>query len=31
MRELVEIALFTDDVGAARAFYAELAGAPVAE
>jgi catechol 2,3-dioxygenase-like lactoylglutathione lyase family enzyme len=29
--ELVEIALFTDDVEAARAFYVDLAGAPVAE
>ena len=32
MRELVEVALFTDDVDAARAFYSQLvAAAPVAE
>lgn len=31
MRDLVEIALFTDDVEAARAFYGELTGPPVAE
>ena len=32
MRELVEVALFTDDVDAARAFYSQLvAAAPVAD
>jgi catechol 2,3-dioxygenase-like lactoylglutathione lyase family enzyme len=31
VRDLVEIALFTDDLEAARGFYADLAGAPVAE
>jgi catechol 2,3-dioxygenase-like lactoylglutathione lyase family enzyme len=32
MRELVEVALFSDDVDAARAFYSELVGAtPVAD
>ena len=28
MRELVEVALFTDDVDAARAFYSQLVAAP---
>ncbi len=30
MSDVVEIALFTEDVGAAKAFYARLAGAPPA-